>query len=131
MNDKIKQYHGIKFPFTINNQDGLFIDLNNDYRGSVASEILHTILTQKGTRLRMPEFGTNLMKYVFEPSDEITWSDIEGEISSCIEQYVPGAKINKINIVRDENNDNDVFLELKYSVIKGMSEENNKMVVKL
>ena len=68
-----KQYYGIKFPFTDRNMEGFFVDLNSTIQDKVASEIAHVILTPKGTRLRRPEFGTDLLKYVFEPNDDMSW----------------------------------------------------------
>ena len=59
-----RQFFNIKFPFVCENEDALFIDLNNDINEKVNSEIAHVILTPKGMRLRMPEFGTDLIKYI-------------------------------------------------------------------
>ena len=75
-----KQYYGIKFPFTANNLDGFFLDLNERIEDKVASEILHTIMTPKRSRIRKPEFGTDLAKYIFEPSDELTWENVKSEV---------------------------------------------------
>lgn len=126
-----KQFYGIKFPFTANNNRGFFIDLNDDLHGKVASEIAHVILTPKNTRIRMPEFGTDLIKYIFGLNDETTWADVEAEIKEKVSKYVPNCKINNITVVRDENNDNGVYVEVKYGVVKGKTVENNRMVVKL
>ena len=48
-----KQYYGIKYPFTANNLDGFFLDLNEEPVDKVASEILHVILTPKRSRIIM------------------------------------------------------------------------------
>lgn len=126
-----KQYYGIKYPFTANNLDGFFLDLNEEVKDKVASEILHVILTPKRSRLRNPEFGTDLIKYVFEPNDEITWDKVESEATEAVSKYVANTKLNSINVVAGEQNPRAVYLDLRYSVIKGNTEENNRMVVKL
>ena len=41
---QIKQYFDIKFPFTSNNVDGFFIDLNETIGDKVLSEILHDLI---------------------------------------------------------------------------------------
>ena len=97
-----KQYYGIKFPFTISKQDGFFVDLNSDLKDKVASEIAHVILTQKGTRLKMPDFGTDLIKYIFEPSDTLEWNTVESEIRRAVGQYVSNATIQSVEVKRDE-----------------------------
>lgn len=126
-----KQYYGIKFPFTISKQDGFFADLNSDLKDKVASEIAHVILTQKGTRLKMPDFGTDLIKYIFEPSDTLEWNTVESEIRRAVGQYVSNATIQSVEVKRDESEDHSIYLDIMYAIKKGNKEENNRAVIKL
>ena len=127
---KIKQYYGIKYPFTDNNVNGHFIDLNRTIEDKAASEILHVILTRKGTRIRKPNFGTDLTKFIFEPSDELTWSNVENEVKNAVSTYVPGVKINSIQVVQTEE-DHEVYVDIDYTVMKGATPENNRLVAKI
>ena len=126
-----KQYYGIKFPFTISKQDGFFVDLNSDLKDKVASEIAHVILTQKGTRLKMPDFGTDLIKYIFEPSDTLERNTVESEIRRAVGQYVSNATIQSVEVKRDESEDHSIYLDIMYAIKKGNKEENNRAVIKL
>ena len=126
-----KQYYGIKFPFTISKQDGFFVDLNSDLKDKVASEIAHVILTQKGTRLKMPDFGTDLIKYIFEPSDTLEWNTVESEIRRAVGQYVSNATIQSVEVKRDESEDHSIYLDITDAIKKGNKEENNRAVIKL
>lgn len=126
-----KQHYGIKFPFTANNYDGYFIDLNNTLEDKIASEIAHVILTQKKTRIRKPDFGTDLIKYIFDPSDALTWQKIEDEIKTSVSKYVSGATVNSVEVVRSTNDDNEVYVDVKYGVVKGATVENNRLAIKL
>ena len=117
-----KQYYGIKFPFTISKQDGFFVDLNSDLKDKVASEIAHVILTQKGTRLKMPDFGTDLIKYIFEPSDTLEWNTVESEIRRAVGQYVSNATIQSVEVKRDESEDHSIYLDIMYAIKKGNKE---------
>ena len=126
-----KQYYGIKFRFTISKQDGFFVDLNSDLKDKVASEIAHVILTQKGTRLKMPDFGTDLIKYIFEPSDTLEWNTVESEIRRAVGQYVSNATIQSVEVKRDESEDHSIYLDIMYAIKKGNKEENNRAVIKL
>ena len=130
MADKIKQYYGIKYPFTDNNVNGHFIDLNQTIEDKAASEILHVILTRKGTRIRKPNFGTDLTKFIFEPSDELTWSNVENEVKNAVSTYVPGVKINSIQVVQTDE-DHEVYVDIDYTVMKGATPENNRLVAKI
>ena len=108
MASKVKQYYDVKFPFTIDNYDGHFIDLNNTLEGKVASEIAHVILTRKGTRIRKPEFGTDLIKYIFEPNDELTWEGVFGEIKTAVQQYLRHAVINYVAVINKKDDEHSV-----------------------
>ena len=127
----IDKHYGIKFPFTIRNNDNVFLDLNNNLHEKVASEIAHVILTPKKSRLRMPEFGTDLIRYVFSPNEEISWGDIETELRSVVAKYVPDGVLYKVEIFQSEGDDNTILLSVNFGVKKGNTIENNKMVIKL
>lgn len=126
-----KQYYGIKFPFTANNEMEFFIDLNTTLKDKVASEIAHVLLTPKRSRIRKPDFGTDLIKYIFEPNDELTWEGVEKEAKESISKYVSNTELTKIDIIRSEKDPNAIYLDLRYSVKKGKKVENNRTVIKL
>lgn len=127
----VKQYYGIKYPFTINNDSGLFIDLNETKDDDILSQILHVIMTRKNTRIKMPDFGTDLIKYIFELNDESTWSNIKSEIIESVSKYVPGVILKDIRVLRDDSEDSKILVDIEYSVKRGVSEESNRVVVKL
>lgn len=124
----VKQYYDIKFPFTNNNNSGFFIDLNNTFVEGKESEILHVLLTPKKTRIRQPDFGTDLIKYIFEPNDDMSWSEIHSEITKNVAKYVSDVEVNKVEVKRLEN---DLFVSITYKVYMGNKVENKEMVVKL
>jgi phage baseplate assembly protein W len=124
----VKQYYDIKFPFTCNNLDGFFIDLNKTIVDKKESEILHVLLTPKKTRIRRPDFGTDLIKYIYEPNDDMSWELIHSELIDSVNRYV-----SNVEVVRVEPKmlDNDFYVSIIYSVSNGKSIENKEMVVKL
>lgn len=126
-----KQYFGIKFPFTAKNATGFFVDLNSDLNNKVASEIAHVILTPKKTRIRKPDFGTDLIKFIYEPSDEITWDAVEREVKESIAKYVANVELTSIDVTRPEGEDNGIYIDIQYAVKKGNVVENNRMAIKL
>jgi phage baseplate assembly protein W len=126
-----KQYYGIKFPFTANNLDGFFLDLNEKIEDKVASEILHVILTPKRSRIRKPEFGTNLAKFIFEPNDELSWEGVKSEVMESVSAYVANVNLTNIEVVTPDEDPHSIYLDLRYTVKKGNKEENSRMVVKL
>ena len=124
----IKQYYDIKFPFTCNNLEGFFIDLNKTVVDKKESEILHVLLTPKKTRIRKPDFGTDLIKFIFEPSDDLSWSEVETEILSNVNKYVSGVNVQHVE-VRDI--EHELYVSIAYQISTGNKTENKEMVVKL
>lgn len=126
-----KQYFGIKFPFTTNNLDGFFVDLNNNFNDKVASEMAHVMLTPKGSRIRKPDFGTDLIKYLFEPNDEMTWESVREEVIDAVSKYVPGVKINEIGVTNPPEEPSSTYLDVRYTVTRGNKTENGRMAIRL
>ena len=56
-----KQFYGIKYPFTYNNEDLVYVDLNETYEDSIQAQVLHIIFTPKKQKLRDPDFGSDLV----------------------------------------------------------------------
>lgn len=127
----VTQKYGIKYPFTTDNDDGTYIDLNKTYGEGIQSQVLHVIFTPKGQKLRDPDFGTDLVKYIFSQSDSSTFGSIKGEISSQIAKYVPEVEFRDISIYNSEGDDNSIVVMVEYGVKQGNKTEVTKVAVKL
>ena len=127
----VTQKYGIKYPFTTDNDDGTYIDLNKTYGEGIQSQVLHVIFTPKGQKLRDPDFGTDLVKYIFSQSDSTTFGSIKGEISSQIAKYVPEVEFRDISIYNSEGDDNSIVVMVEYGVKQGNKTEVTKVAVKL
>lgn len=127
----VRQKYGIKYPFTADNNDKLYLDLNENHTEGIKSQVLHVIFTPKGQKLRDPEFGTNLIKYIFNPSDDETFEGVKTEISAQVSKYVPSVTFRDIVIYSDEENDNGIIVMVEYSVKRGVKTEITKVAVKL
>lgn len=123
--------YGIKYPFENNNIDNIFMDLNESYSDSIKSKVLHVIFTPRGQRLRLPSFGTNLIKYIFEPSVDTTLEMVKNEISQSIRTWVPNVEFDDITISDDENSEHGKIVVIHYSVIKGNIKESTSVGVKI
>lgn len=128
---KQKQFFGIKYPFENESENNYFFDLNETYEDKMRSELLHIIFTPKGQRYRMPDFGTDIIKYIFEPNDSETWGEIKREIRTQVSKYLPKVNFRDIIISIDEENENRVYAEIKYSISKGSYEIENNIQVRV
>ena len=62
------------------------------------SNIWQMILTSRGERVMLPDFGCDVKRYVFEPLDEITVNLIKNELLGSISKYEPRVRIEKLRV---------------------------------
>lgn len=110
------QYYNIHYPFTSKGIEKFFVDLDSDSQKAIQSDIMHVIFTPKGQRIRNPEFGTNLIKYLFNPNDNETWTDVKAEIKTAVAQFVPNVTLTDLNVYANGSNSHGLVVEISYSV---------------
>ena len=96
--------YGITFPFK-DSFDGKYLDLTDYTPEEIRTDLIHLLLTRKGSRYYLPDFGTRLYEYLFEPLDGPTFSSIEAEIRESVNQYMPNLKLTNITITTADDND--------------------------
>ena len=126
-----RQKYGLKYPFTTDNGDGYFVDLNETVGEGVKSRVLHVIFTPKGQKLRDPEFGTDLIKFIFEPNDNVTWEGIKNEVSTIVSKYLKGVMLKNIEVMQNENDFSEIYVRIDYSVSNGINVVNDSLVTKI
>jgi len=89
--------YGISFPF-VDSFTGRYLDVTNSTEGEIRGNLVHLLLTRRGSRYFLPNFGTRLYEYIFEPLDGPTFSDIESEIQDSIRTYMPNLQITNISV---------------------------------
>lgn len=125
------QNYGITYPFTNDNTDEVYLDLNKSYEDAIKSQVLHIIFTPKGQRIRDTKFGTDLIKYIFDPSDGTTYEQLKASIFEAISSRVPSVKFRDISIYDDEEDEHSKIINVEYSVRKGMEETINNVALKI
>ena len=89
--------YGINFPLT-KSRLGYVFDLTESPEEEIKADLIHLLLTRKGMRYFLPDFGTRLYEYIFEPMDSPTFDSIEAEIREQVDKYIPNLRIDKITI---------------------------------
>ena len=82
---------------------------------------MHVIFTPKGQKLKDPEFGTYLIRYIFEPNDNTSWESVRNEISEVVSKYVKGVTINNISVMQNSEDAAEIYVRLDYSVNDGIN----------
>lgn len=91
--------YGIDFPFN-ESRRGTFFNMTETPDREIRANLLHLILTRRGTRYYLPDFGTRLYEYIFEPNDSVTFQMIEDEIRTTVKKFIPNLDITEIRIVQ-------------------------------
>jgi len=89
--------YGIDFPFT-DSVRGDYLRLTETPEEEIKANLIHLLLTRKGSRFYLPDFGTRLYEYIFEPLDSPTFDSIESEIRDQVDKYIPNLRIENVII---------------------------------
>ena len=87
---------GIKLPLN-NSNKGLF-ELSYSTEDQAISNLKNLLLTSKGERLYLPNFGTGIMNLLFDPNTTEVGDNLKDEINSSISFWMPYIIINSIDI---------------------------------
>ena len=126
-----KQFYGIKYPFTDDGAQNVLFDLNTNTLESARSRIMHILMTPKGQRIREPEFGTDLIKYIYDVNDKITWGEIEKDCKETVTRWLPNVKLNKIEIAQGETNPTDIFVKVEFTVTINHQNYNDTVITQI
>lgn len=88
--------YNIKFPLKDDLSKNTYFLMTQVTKDAFSSDLLLLLLTQKGERYYEPDYGTNLLKYIFEPNDTLTATDVEQEIKNTVSLYIPALSVSKI-----------------------------------
>ncbi len=124
------KYINIAFPFK-ESKVGFFLGLNNDDKNAIKSDLMHLILTRKGERLYMPNFGTDLLKYIFEPNDSVTKGNIKRDISETVKKYLPNLQINDVIVEDSEKNEYTVLVRIDYTVNEDVFQDTDFVIIEI
>lgn len=89
--------YGINFPFR-DSRRGDYLEITELESQQVKSDLIHLLLTRKGSRYFLPEFGTRLYEFLFEPFDGLTFDAIQSDIRDAVQQFIPNLLLNQITI---------------------------------
>jgi phage baseplate assembly protein W len=101
--------YGLDFPFR-ESQKGDYVKMTETPEREIRTNLIHLLLTRKGSRYYLPDFGTRLYEYIFDQNDTVSFNLIEDEIRESVSKYIPNLDINSINIMSADNDPDDFKL---------------------
>jgi phage baseplate assembly protein W len=124
------KYININYPFK-DSKKGFLLDLNEDPNQALKADLLHLLLTQRGQRLYMPDFGTNLLKFIYEPNDELTYAGILEEIRTVTKKFMPKLTFTELKIEQSDESEYAAVVTMQYVITEGVFETTDIIVIKL
>lgn len=112
------KYININFPFK-DSEKGFYLDLTETSKAAIRSDLLHLLLTNKGERLYMPDFGSDLKKYIFEPNDKKTHEQIKNNLNETIKKYIPNIQIDSIKF-ENESIEESIKVIVLFTINEGV-----------
>lgn len=94
--------YGINFPFR-DSSVGDFFNMTVTPEKEIRTNMIHLILTRKGSRYYMPDFGTRIYDYIFDMNDNTTYEQISSEIRESVRKYIPNVEITNLTVENAEN----------------------------
>lgn len=71
--------------------------------------------TRRGERVMRPNFGCNIIQFVFENNNDLLTQLLRAEVASAIAKWEPRARLNFVNVTKDA--DNLVTILINYTVV--------------
>lgn len=89
----------------------------------VKGNIRQLLLTERGERVMLPNYGCNLRRFLFQPLDEITFQDIKTEILTSLSKYSKGTKVLRLRVFPSDDNRINISLTIQIKEIEGATTE--------
>lgn len=125
----------IAFPLQDDNEKNFLFKTNRLSKDALRSNLFLLLLTDRGERYYMPDYGINLKKFFFEQKDENTFQSIQEDFKNTIKKYIPQLTINKILFytLEDENGtpikENEVRMQVDFTYSEDVFEENDQITI--
>lgn len=94
--------YGIDFPFR-DSLEGHYLKMTTTPEREVRADLIHLLLTKKGSRYFLPDFGTRLYQFIFDQNDMVTFGLIEDEIRESVRKFIPNLDLTKIEVISAED----------------------------
>jgi phage baseplate assembly protein W len=119
--------YGIDYPFS-DSQKGDYLSMTETPEKEIRANLIHLILTRRGSRYYLPDFGTRIYEFIFDQNDFITHNLIEEEIREGVKKFIPNLDINSISIMsaEDDPDQTRIFSQEEDERLFRVSDESTK-----
>jgi len=86
------------------------------YEEDVEQAVSIILLTERGERPMLPEFGGGLRKFLFEPNSPATHRAIEHTVRAALIDWEPRIDLDRVEVVADGEQPNLLLIHVDYVV---------------
>jgi len=104
-----------KLPLNIGDEGDF--SLIKGYRELVKQNLKNILLTVPGERPMDSNFGVGIQRFLFEPSIDDVFGEIEESIGSQVNEYMPFIELQDIDIAPGTNNEQMIGVRIFYVVV--------------
>lgn len=108
------RYRGIALPTTTRRFPHIKEELD-----LIRDSVITILMTKKGQRFFVPDFGSDLWRIIFEPNDVVTRSLAKQYITSALRIWEPRVIVRRLDVVSDEHTIT-IYLDLLVRRIRDM-----------
>ena len=105
---------GLSLP--LGHSDSGFFEQTQTTLKQTSTNIKNLLLTMKGERPFLPEFGCDIYSALFEPIGDETTAKIEDRIKDSIAQWLPHVVLNRVDVNVDMQVPNQINVDLEFGV---------------
>lgn len=112
---------GIKTPVALSSDGKSFLEMHSNFPDQIHDNLQNLILTNKGERLGLPDFGANLSELTFEMQDEDAQSEAMSRVSRAVMKYMPYISLETFSPFVDHFDNKDVAkigISISYKIPK-------------
>ena len=106
--------YSAKLPLQYSLTDGPYA-LNKNIASVVRQNIKMVIFTSPGERCMDIKFGVGIRTYLFEPTSELTRTNLRDRIIQQINTYLPYVQIISLGVTIDDLEPNKLYVNMEYT----------------
>jgi len=125
-----ERFINIRFPFR-DSEKGYYLDMTKTNRDAIKADLIHLLLTNKGERLYLPDFGANLRRILFEPNIGETRNSIREVVQEAIGKFIPKLTVNEVEVTESEDNEHAVVVRIDYTITEGTFRSSDFVILEL
>ena len=109
-----KSFLGAGWPFPLKPVNGR-LQLTR-HEENIEQSIQNILLTARGERVMLPEFGAGLRRFLFEPNSSATRGSISEAVRNALIDWEPRIDIQRVEVTTDERDVNLLLIHVDYVV---------------